>query len=226
MNRDLRTRSTLPLRLHFQEKLSEIRSDVVRMGAEANDMVKLAVDAALSGDLDTAARVVAMDDTVDTFDRNISNKTVVVVMQESPVAADLRFLISTLGIVGEIEKVGDDAVKLAKRARKLSGRFPPELRVALVELSELARTSLAGSLRLFCDYSFDLAKQIIVGDENIDTAYSQARNRVFDLIKANPDNTESLVRCIEIFHALEHVADHAVAIAVRMTMLYEPAEVE
>lgn len=192
------------------------------MGTDANEMVKIAVESAMNGDLDAAARVISMDDRIDEFDRNTLNKTVVVVMQESPVAADLRFLIATIGIVGEIEKVGDDAVKLARRARKISGKFPKELRIALVELSELSRGSFAGALRLFCAYRSDLAQSIISGDEDIDNAYVVARNRVFELIKRNPDDTENLVRCIEVFHALEHVADHAVAIAVRMSMLYEP----
>ena len=142
-------------------------------------------------------------------------------MQESPVAADLRFLVSTLGVVSEIEKVGDDAVKLARRATKLSGQFPPEMRVALLELGEAARRSFNSSIRLFSDYSTELSVEIVRGDKEIDTAYSQARNKVFNLIQQNPEATEHLVRTIEAFHALEHVADHAVAIAVRLRMVYE-----
>lgn len=191
------------------------------MGGEANEMVRLAVEATLNGDLDIAKRVIDSDDRVDEFERNAVNKTVLAVMQESPVAADLKFLVSTLGVVGEIEKVGDDAVKLARRASKLSGQFPPELRVALLELGEASRRSFNLSLRLYSEYSREMAKEIIDGDEQIDTAYSLSRNRVFALIRMNPEATEHLVRTIEAFHALEHVADHAVSIAVRLRMLYE-----
>jgi phosphate transport system protein len=210
------------LRVHFQEKLEEIQSDVVRMGGEASEMVRIAMEAALSGDLDAASRVVGLDDRIDSFDRDVLNKSVIAVMQESPVANDLRFLISTMGIVGEIEKVGDDAVKLARRARKLHGQFPAEMKAALIELGELARHSFASSIRLYCDYSPELAREIIKGDQEVDTAYSNARNRVFEMIKQNPENTEHLVRTIEVFHALEHVADHAVAIATRLSMLHNP----
>jgi phosphate transport system protein len=142
-------------------------------------------------------------------------------MQESPVAADLRFLVSTLGVVGEIEKVGDDAVKLARRATKLSGQFPAEMRVALLGLGDAARKSFNSSIRLYSEYSSELQDEIVRGDKQIDTSYSQARNKVFELIQQNPDATEHLVRTIEAFHALEHVADHAVAIAVRLKMLYD-----
>jgi phosphate transport system protein len=191
------------------------------MGGDANEMVRQAVDATLNGDLDLATRVVEADDRVDERERVAVNRTVLAVMQESPVAADLRFLISTLGVVGEIEKVGDHAVKLARRASKLSKQFPSEMRVALLELGEAARKSFNLSLRLYSEYSPELALEIIHGDNEIDTAYSHARTRVFELIQANPEATEHLVRTIEAFHALEHVADHAVAIAVRLRMLYE-----
>jgi len=191
------------------------------MGGDANEMVRLAVESTLNGDLELANRVIAADDRVDDFERAVVNKTVIAVMQESPVAADLRFLVSTLGVVSEIEKVGDDAVKLARRATKLSGQFPPEMRVALLELGEAARRSFNSSIRLFSDYSTELSVEIVRGDKEIDTAYSQARNKVFNLIQQNPEATEHLVRTIEAFHALEHVADHAVAIAVRLRMVYE-----
>lgn len=192
------------------------------MGSQANEMVDLAVQAAIAGDVDLAQRVIDLDDVVDHADRRILNDAVVMIMQYSPVADDLRFLISTMGIVGEIEKVGDDAVKLAKRSRKLSRAFPTELRLALSELSDLSRKTFAGSMRLFCDYHPELAKKVIDADDEVDTAYGQVRKRIFDLIRSDPSETEHLVRCIEVFHALEHVADHAVAIATRMNMLYLP----
>lgn len=209
------------MRIHFAERLDEIRNEVIRMGAEAGDMVRRSVEATLNGDTDLAAEIVLRDDAVDLLERSALNKTVVAVMAESPVARDLRFLVSTVGVVGEIEKVGDDAVKLARRATKLSGRFPVEMKVALLELGEQSRRLFASSLRLYADYSPELAKEIIDGDQEIDRAYRVARNRVFELIQANPADTEDLVRIIECFHAVEHVADHAVAVAARMRMLHE-----
>jgi len=208
------------LRHHFREKLDEIQSDVIRMGGDANEMVRQAVEATLNGDLELANHVISSDDRVDEYERNAVNKTVLAVMQEQPVAADLRFLISTLGVVGEIEKVGDHAVKLARRASKLSGQFPAEMRVALLELGDAARRSFNSSIRLYSEYSVELQQEIVSGDKKIDTAYLHARNRVFDLIQQSPEATPHLVRTIEAFHALEHVADHAVAIAVRLGMLY------
>lgn len=209
------------LRQQFSQILDEIRRDVVRMGGRVNELVKLAVDAALSGDLEMAQKVITDDDEIDLLEQEIHRRTVLTVLQEAPVAADYKFLVSTLGVVGEVEKAADDAVKLARRVKKLSGQFPSELKVALMELGEESRRMFASALKLFTDYSPELAEEIIANDKEVDTRYSQGRNRVIEMIRENPENTESLIRTIDSFHALEHVADHAVEIARRMKMLYE-----
>lgn len=209
------------LRQQFSQILDEIRRDVVRMGGRVNELVKLAVDAALSGDLEMAQKVITDDDEIDLLEQEIHRRTVLTVLQEAPVAADYKFLVSALGVVGEVEKAADDAVKLARRVKKLSGQFPSELKVALMELGDESRRMFASALKLFTDYSPELAAEIIANDKEVDTRYSHARNRVIEMIRENPENTESLIRTIDSFHALEHVADHAVEIARRMKMLYE-----
>lgn len=214
--------SPIALREHYSQVIEEIRADVIRMGGRTSELVKLSVEAALNGDLEIAQRVIKLDDEIDELEANIHRRAVMTVLQEAPVAADFRFLVSSLGLVGEIEKAADDAVKLARRARKLSGNFPAEMKVSLMELGEESRRVFNTSLRLFTDYSHDLADEIITGDEQIDTRYTVARNRVIDLIRCNPEDSENLVRTIDCFHALEHVADHAVEIARRLKMLYEP----
>ena len=211
----------MTLRQYFDEKLEAIRSDVLRMGGIASDMVRLAVDATLNGDTALAERVIQMDDEVDRLDKETVHATVFMVMRESPVASDLLLLVSVLGVIGEIEKVADDAVKLARRATKLTGHFPGEMKVALSRLGDLAGTSFASALRLVSNYDASLASQVIRGDKQIDGEYVEARNAVFKLIQANPNETEHLVRTIEAFHALEHVADHSVEIASRLQLHYQ-----
>jgi len=209
------------LRTHYSQTLEEIRHEVIRMGAKVNDLVKLAVDAAIQGDLELAQRVIHEDDQIDQLEHELHQRTVVTVMKEAPVGTDFRFLVSAMGVIGELEKAADDAVKLARRVRKLSGQFPTELKVSLMELSDESRRMFNASVRLFADYTSELAREIVASDKEVDTKYSQARARVIEMIRENPENTENLVRTIDSFHALEHIADHAVEIARRMTMLYE-----
>jgi phosphate transport system protein len=203
----------------YRNAFEEILQAVVRMGAAVNNLVRMSTEAALTGDLGQIDAVISGDDEVDAYEQEIFKKTVAMVLKETPVAQEYRALVATLGVVGEIERAADDAVKLARRAKKLRGQFPAEMRVPLMELGEEARRVFSGALRLYTEYSSDLADEIIAADEEIDTRYTAARARVIDMIRANPENSEHLVRTIDAFHALEHVADHGVEIARRLKML-------
>lgn len=210
----------MTLREHYDETLQEIRADILKMGGIAGEMVRLAVEAVLNGDIEISNKVVGMDDEVDALEEETIRRTVLVFAMQAPVAADLRMLVTTVGVIGEIEKVGDDAVKLARRATKLTGHFPGEFRRTLSEVGDLARKTFAASLRLYAEYDEELARAIIEGDEEIDEHYLLARTKLLKLTESNPQDAAHLARTIEAFHALEHVADHAAEIADRMRMVY------
>jgi phosphate transport system protein len=210
------------MRIQYTERLQGMRSQVLGMGHSANEMVRMATDSIINSDPSLASEVIRLDDSVDSAERETMQSAIVIVMQESPVASDLKFLVSTLGIVSEIEKVADHAVKLSRRGLKLGGMFPGSLKIVLSELSEQARNQFNSALKLYTEYSPELAESIIVSDDAIDAAYSKARNKIFEFIKEDPNSSAAFVRTIEIFHALEHVADHAVAIAKRIQLIHAP----
>lgn len=211
----------MTLRGYYDERIEQIRAEIVRMGNVSSEMIELAVDAAATGNQARADEVIERDDQVDFLEEEVIRNTVLLVMQESPVASDLRMLTSTLGVIGEIEKVADDAVKLARRSLRLKGKFPGELRSSLMEMGVAARRTLAGAIRLYAQYDPALAVEVIDGDEQIDTMYAVACHRITEFIQRAPQDTELYLSTMEIFHALEHIADRSVAIAKRMRVHYE-----
>lgn len=214
----------MSFRRNFNQTLDDIRSDVVRMGNRASEMVRQAVEATISDDTELARHVVDADDEVDRLEREAIEKTILTVLKEAPVAQDLRFLVSTLGVVGEIEETADKAVKLARRALKLSGRFPGEMKVALQTMGEMARRAFSNSLRLYMEFDSTMAEEVVRSDEAIDDSYSNARAHIVAMIQQTPANADHFIRTMEAFHTLEHVADHAVAISRRVSMIYAPRE--
>ncbi len=211
------------LRGYYDEKMEQIRAHIVEMGALSTLMIDQAVESALSGNPEPATAAIDQDDQVDVLEEQVIRDTVMLVMQEAPVAGDLRMLTSTLGVIGELEKVADDAVKLARRAHQIGSGFPGEMRAALIDLGSNAKMSLASALRLYTEYDPELATQIINFDEKIDLQYAAARQRLVQLVKERPDDAELTIITMSIFQALEHIADHAVSIAKRLRVHYESA---
>jgi phosphate transport system protein len=211
-------------RERMDERHEAIRSNVVRMAETTNEMFRLAIQAVVQNDFAIVESVIASDDLIDRLEKETTAEVIQCIAMQAPVASDLRFLTTTLGIVGEIEKAADHAVKLCRRARKISGRFPGEMKLALTELSDQARKLLAGSIKLYTNYCPEVAECLIRDDEIVDKQFSQVRRTVLDMIAQNPDDTELLVRTINLFQAAEHIADQAVAIAKRIQLCYQSEE--
>jgi len=207
-------------RVRYDTALREIEADVIHMGNIVLDMIQLAVKAAVEDDHEFARKVVSMDDEVDRLEHALSEKTILTIFKESPVAHDFLFLTSTLGILGEIEQAGDDAAKLARRAGKLQVDFPDELKSLLQEMELQTRAIFSGALRLVCNYSRDEADRLVLSDDVVDLTYKTSRNKVMELVKSHPEDVRQLFRCTEIFHALEHISDHATDIAKRLRLFY------
>lgn len=211
----------MTLRSHFDERIQHDRAEIVRMGNIALDMIQNAVDAIANRDSEKASLVVAADDEVDELKTSLIRETLVLVLQSNPVAADFRFLTSSLSIIGEVERVADEAVKLSKRYLKLGIPFPAELRLPLLELGKHARVAFAASLRLFTEYSSQAFDEVGAAEKQIDSEFKKARRKVFELIRNEPAATEELIRVIEVFHALEHVGDLSAEIAKALKLHYE-----
>lgn len=209
------------LRQLIDERHAAIRARVVRMGNLASDMARLAVDAAVQEQLDLADRVIAMDDEIDREEHALTQELIRAMALEAPVAKDLQFLLSTLGILGELERAADHAVKLARRIKKLRGSFPGELKLPLHQMSEESRRLLAASVKLYVEYDPVLAAEIRNADEQIDEQYAHTRRLVIQKIEENPAETRQLMRSLAAFSALEHLADQAVEIARRLSLHFE-----
>lgn len=191
------------------------------MGTRAMEMVELAAQAAVNEDLELSRRVVEMDEEIDELEQSLMQRVLVTMLRESPVAHDFLFLTCTLGVIAEVEKVGDDATKLARRTQKLRIPIPEEYRPVLADMDRLARSNFLTAMHLLAQYNLEEADELIRSDEKVDRAYKNARNAMLAKIQEDPTQARDLFRCSEVFHALEHVSDRAVDIARRLKLVYE-----
>ena len=135
-------------RATYDQNLAEIQADIIRMGNLALEMVELAVQSALNDDKEMAARVADLEANMDRSEQALADKVLITMVRESPVAKDLLFLSSTLAVVGELEKAGDDAAKLARRSFKLKIEFPDDLKQQLSAMDKQTRSIFRSALQL------------------------------------------------------------------------------
>lgn len=212
----------MTLRQQFDDRLKEIREQVVQMGSRTLEMIHDAVQAVVANDPSVEGRLAAAEQEIDRLEGRVTTETAIVIMQEAPVASDLRMLVGTLGVVGEIESTADITVKLAGCVRKIGGRFPSELRLPLQKTGDLARRAFSTAIHLYGEYSDDKAAEIEALESEIDQSYAEARVAILAMIRADATHAENLLRCLDAFHKLEHVGDRAKEIADRLRSSHRP----
>lgn len=203
-------------RSRFEERFEDVEKAILRMGEICGDMIRSSVEAAHTGDAALAETVIAQDDEVDRLNASSLSLAVTILMQEAPVGVTLRRATALLGVIGDLEKVADDTVKLARRAMRVSNEFPGEMRLALVSLGRRVNAILASALRLVLTYTDSSAQEIEALDVQIDAEYALARDKIIEFIQREPEKAGEYLEVMEIFHALEHAADRAVAVAERL----------
>lgn len=208
-------------RVAYDRQLANIEADFVRMGSTACDMIGLSVQVIMTEDMALYKEVQKMEQELDRLEQETIDTVIRTTVRESPVAHDLLFLTATIAILGEIEKTGDDALKLARRGVKLKVDFPEEMKGLLTSMCQETTENFRTALRLYTKYSPAAAADLIDADDKIDNAYKTSRGMLLQKMSEQPEFIRQYFRCSEIFHALEHIGDHAVGIAKTLRMYYE-----
>lgn len=204
------------VRKHFDELLQDLREKVVEMGVLAESAVGDSVEALIHKDGVKAQQVLERDNDLDRMELELHSTCLVLIARESPVAHDLRLIGSAMTTATEFERVGDDAVSIAKKALTLPGDFPRAYAQDLQELSERSRAMLREAIQAFAEDRTDRLDAIIVADAEVDQIWKRVRRRLKEDIRQHPDFVDVGFKLMQAFHHLEYVGDHAVSIAERL----------
>lgn len=184
------------------------------MGGRCEQLIDMASRALADGDNDLAMRVEATDRAINAEEMAIDRMTVSILALRQPVGRDLRFLVTALKVVTDLERIGDEAVNVAERAQELSkqGAIP----ALIPKLQELVVASIAmvrRALDSFVDENEKAAREVLSLDDEVDALYGELLRRSMAWMRENPDRIEDGMRFASCAKYLERVADHATNIA-------------
>ena len=203
-------------RKNFQQNLDDLRDRVMEMGILTERMVADAVEAVIKLDVGFGSEVASRDSEIDNMELEIQSTCIVLIAREQPVARDLRFTASAMAICTELERIGDDAVSIAKKAITIESDIPQEYTGDLADLSTKVRKMLLDALRAYATEDVALLYQVIAADAEVDLIWKNVRRRLKETMRADPDKLDAGYKLMQAFHHLEYVGDHAVSIAERL----------
>ncbi len=199
------------IRRNFEEQLSELQEDLLRLGRFVEEAHGKAMDSLVRGDLPLAKQVISDDDFADDMTFGIQTRATQLLALQQPMARDLRFVASCLKIVIDLERIGDHACDIGKITRALAGQGRPP--AELPELSKLARKMVGDSLVSFVQHDTKLAVQVARDDDAVDDLCDSTQRDMIDLMRADSSRVEAATRFLLVARSLERVADHATNIA-------------
>ena len=210
--------------VHFEQEISVLTNLLLAMASHAESAVKEAVDAVVNRDHDLALRVRADDSVIDRFEVDV-DEMAIRLLAKAPLARDLRLIAVTMKISQNLERVGDEATKIAKRARDLSQEAPLKLVIPIPRLADLALQMLHTALDAFVNQDPAAARALIPQDKEVDALNKEVHRQLAQQMVEDP---ETIARCLNfmvVAKSLERIADHAKNVAEEVVFLCEAEDI-
>jgi phosphate transport system protein len=206
----------------FSREMQQVRADVVRMGELVSSAIDSAVGALSRMDLRAATAVVAQDSKVNLAQTELSSLIITTIATQSPVAGDLRLLISLSHVSYELERIGDHAAGVARHTIRLlssSADGRPPGNAGLDRLGELASSTLHGVLLALLDLDVEAARRVAAEDDEIDRLYHAYFSRTLEKMRREPGWVDVGAHLLFAAKDLERIGDRVTNIAEEVVFL-------
>jgi len=199
--------------LIFVHEIEGLKKQILRLSAQVEENVVLAVKALITRDPDLAKQVIASDIEIDRQEVEVEEEALKILALYQPVAMDLRFLTTVLKINNDLERIGDLAANIAKRARRIAKEPAVTVPSELDQTALKARDMVRNSLTAFVNLDAELANEVREADDEVDDLCKEVFVFVTDEGKKNPDQLKIYLSMLLASRNLERIGDHATNIA-------------
>ena len=200
------------MRSRFDEQLALLNKELIEMGALCEEVIKLASEALTERSAALAAKVAPLDSEIDQKERTIESMCLKLLLQQQPVAKDLRQISAALKMITDMERIGDQAADIAEIITFLGGRSGGECEYISL-MAKSAIKMVTESVDAFVKRDLELANTAIRHDDIVDDYFKKVKSSLIKMIADKPDDGEYALDLLMIAKYFERIGDHAVNIA-------------
>ncbi|TJX13583.1 phosphate signaling complex protein PhoU [Tissierella creatinini] len=201
------------MRNRFEKELELLNSDLIEMGNLMESQIEAATTALIDQNVELAKRVIQGDDEVDTKEKEIEARCMRLLLQQQPVASDLRLISSALKMITDMERIGDQSADISELAIFLANdKYLKEL-VHIPQMAQEAKKMVRGSIDAFVRRDIDLAIEVIKQDDKVDQLFHIVKDELIEKIRENADNSAQAIDLLMIAKYFERIGDHSQNIA-------------
>ena len=196
----------------FDEDLDQLRANIAEMGGLAEAAIRESIQALMRRDTEAAAEIIARDERIDELEAEVERSVVNVIALRAPMADDLRDIIAALKIAGAVERIGDYARNIAKRAGRLEGSKIEPLSL-LPEMGRIVGEMVKNVLDAFAARDAQKALEVCERDRAVDDFYNSIFRALLTFMMEDPQNITASAHLLFVAKNLERIGDHATNIA-------------
>lgn len=203
----------------FDSELETFRSHLLMMGEKSMEQVRQALKALVEGNIALADQVIAADDEIDQLEMSIDDEAIRYMNLRAPIATELRLVIVGMKASHDLERVGDEATSIAKRAVKLAAEPPLKPYVDIPRMANIALEMLRDALDCFLHGDEAKAMAVVRRDSEVDSINKQLYRELTSYMIERPQSISRALELMFISKSIERIADHATNIAEEMVFL-------
>ena len=200
------------MRNRFDAQLAELNKELIQMGSMCEEIIALAAKALAEGDCALAAKTVSLDTDIDQMERTIESLCLNLLLQQQPVARDLRQISAALKMITDLERIGDQAADIAEITAFLNGRTAAECN-SILSMAQASIKMVTESIDAFVQKDVALAQSAIAHDDVVDDYFIQVKSSLIQMIAEKPEDGEYALDLLMIAKYFERIGDHAANIA-------------
>ena len=206
-------------RADFEMNLTLVQEEIIQLSSMVEKAIYKSVDALKKRDVEASQQVIDEDDLIDLKQQALEERCIELIALESPIAGDLRILISAMMIANELERMGDYAEGIAKISVSMGNLPPLKPLIDIPRMAEKAVVMLRNSAQAFISRDVDLASNVVASDDEVDDLYNQVYRELLTYMLEEPGAIQRATYLLWVSHDLERVADRATNIAERVIYL-------
>ena len=206
-------------RYKIEEDLATLRTRLLEMGAETEELVRDAIISLTESDGAMAKTIVPRDDKVDRMDLDIESLCLRLMARQQLLGGDVRIVSAALKVVTDIERIGDHAVDISRVAQRMQKEMVYKPLVDIPRMGELARAMLYEALESYIHRDLQRAERVLAADDAVDDLYGRMKQELQATMQSEPSSVLQASHLLFVAHYIERIADHCVNIAERVVFM-------
>ena len=201
------------MRSRFDEQLTKLNNELIEMGGLIEKAIEMAISALVTQDTEKAKKTIEFDAEINHQEREIETLCLKLLLEQQPVARDLRQISSALKMITDMERIGDHAADISEITILLSGTPYIKNLEHTQQMAKETTIMVVKSVEAYVNKDLELAGEVIGRDDIVDRLFDDIKKDLIELIHKNPENGEQAADLLMIAKYFERIGDHATNIA-------------